>query len=129
MNTKIKLKGVNKMQMPGFTAESSLYKSEGHYYMHGASNQGRAAILPAGGGGDCFNNCLANNCSDLTGQEALDCRKACARTCSPATGGNMPSFGPCAKPFLSCLGVCALTLNPGCIDGCLAAADLCILTQ
>src|SRR5215471_8858876 len=130
MNAKTKLKGVNKMQMPGFTAGASLYKSEGYYYMQSASNQGRAAILPAADS-HCFSNCVAYACSDLDGLDALNCRKECSRTCRPLQGRNFPTAGPCFDPFWICMAGCVLSSlvlaspSVACVDGCIATADIC----
>jgi hypothetical protein len=39
---------MNKMNMPGFTAETSLYKTSGHYYRLGTldANKGSGEVLP-----------------------------------------------------------------------------------
>lgn len=134
MKVKTKLKGANKMQIPGFTAESSLYKSGGYYYTHGTSNQGRASILPAlgaGPGGDCFDNCDLRRCSNLDGDALLRCEKRCSDICfptGPSTGPNIPSFGgPCEKGFLACELGCLFSLDVGCADACIAAYTACTL--
>jgi hypothetical protein len=116
MNAKTKLKGVNKMQMPGFTAGASLYKAEGHYYTHGTSNQIRAAILPAvgsGPSGDCLDNCM-NNC-DPTGQDSVRCQQRCNRVCfgsgaPPPPPPPPPTHEQCQTDQNNCFA--AVTLLP-----------------
>jgi len=51
------------MNMPGFTAEASLYKTSRHYSMAGTVDQSSGTIYPAIlRGANCFRNCLNSLC-------------------------------------------------------------------
>lgn len=121
------------MQMPGFTAGASLYKAEGHYYTHNASNQVRAAIFPAlgaGDGGNCLDNCTSR-CDNLDGAAYQRCVTRCGSVCFPTgpfTGPNNPSFGgPCEKGWAACQVGCLFALDIGCSDACTAAYTACTI--
>src|SRR5712692_3979488 len=97
------------MSIPGFDAETSLYKTSGHYRMIGKSGQADGAIYPALSISDLFSSSLgladlgigsSRNLSDLFSVDGpfvtlIPCGalgKACCR--APARSQNIPAFGP-----------------------------------
>jgi hypothetical protein len=68
------------MALPGFTAETSLYKTNGHYSTIRAHSQVNATVHLASVDMDCYNTCYGS------GEDASYCRNLCCVeevTCSP----------------------------------------------
>ncbi len=83
---------MNTTNMPGFTAEVSLYKTSNRYHMIGATPQAggmvhAAQIAP--GGASCFSQCFRECIQD--GFLPFQCGPACRRQCNPLP----PTCGPC----------------------------------
>jgi hypothetical protein len=58
------------MNIPGFSAQASLYKTSGHYHStHAFTESGGNALRPAQGPWGCNTRCL------------WDCRRWCTRQC------------------------------------------------
>jgi hypothetical protein len=98
------------MEMPGFTAGASLYKTEGHYYTRSTSNQVRAAILPALGAGDgaggCLDNCTSK-CDNLDGIAYQRCVTRCGHICFPTGQPPAPlTLTQCYDNFYECKATC-----------------------
>jgi hypothetical protein len=71
----------NTMNMPGFTAEWSAYRTSGHYQMTASSYAYGSSIRPQQG---CDLECLGtcpDACSDLEGRLRLECLRSCRRLC------------------------------------------------
>jgi len=52
------MKKNDKMRMPAFSAEASLYQTSGYYRMVGAPIQAEGAIQLAAIGGSCWKTCM-----------------------------------------------------------------------
>lgn len=65
------------MNMPGFTAEASLYQTNEPYRHFGTSNQTKRSIHMAYN--SCVKQCVDNFCDDQTTDPS--CYKECVRTC------------------------------------------------
>jgi hypothetical protein len=63
------------MNIPGFTAEASLYRKIERYRMAGAHAQADGAIQPAQRG-NCYWDCMAN-CTDLDYYCSVNCNCFC----------------------------------------------------
>jgi hypothetical protein len=77
------------MNMPGFTASSSLLQTSKSYYSSNRSASTAGAVYPAFCSWPCYSNCRATctpGCSDLSGAAKgaclreciVDCREACS---------------------------------------------------
>jgi hypothetical protein len=79
------------MNLPGFTAQSSLYKTTARYRMT-AGFVANGAILPQACDLDCLGECLPG-CEGLLGREHAQCVLGCSREC----GCTQPQqvCGPC----------------------------------
>jgi hypothetical protein len=81
------------MSMPIPTAEASLYKTSGHYFMTNGSQHAARAVLPQQIGPcdpGCLSDCI-DGCYDLPPQARIACIRACRRECCPPP----PTCGPC----------------------------------
>jgi hypothetical protein len=125
------------MSIPGFAAETSLYKATRHYRMIGEFDQADGVIYPALSISDLFSSSLglanldirsSRNLSDLFSVDGpfvtlIPCGalgKACCR--APARSQNIPAFGP----IVSCqqgLG-CDITTNK-CVSTCGGTGQVC----
>lgn len=97
---------MNTMNMPGFTAEVSLYKAINHYHMVGAIHQDDGTVHPAQTeSGDpfcvprCFRACIEGGGSGF--QCSQECRSECnpSITCGTCVGVRQCSDGsqrPCS---------------------------------
>ena len=111
------------MNLPGFTAASSLRLTEGIYRgqsLHGKSSVAVTAQQVSGVEntiGNCFGgNCIADFCSDLVGAEEAKCKAACAKPAKcggcrcTVSGGIRRCLRSCTKStpsaFLRCTGPC-----------------------
>lgn len=118
---------MNKMKMPGFTAETSLYRRNRQYQLSTSSPYAGSSQIepmlrggnpdePGGppGAGDCLSSCMLE-CGDLP---ADACKNMCAKFCfphGPNTGPNIPSFyGPCEVEWKDCLSSFDCLINPLC---------------
>ena len=74
------------MNIPGFTAESSVYRRS-RFYQHSAdfSNLNNNLIPQS-----CFDDCIDNDCQGRTGRDLLNCRGNCTSRCS---GSNVTGSG------------------------------------
>jgi len=75
---------MNTMNMPGFTAEVSLYKTINHYHMIEAIHQADGTVYAAQSGtGDpfCFGRCFRECIED--GFPPFQCGPACRQECNP----------------------------------------------
>src|SRR5438876_8067982 len=77
------------MNMPGFSAGFSVYRTDESYRMGGTLQGAEALIRPAQFlAPDCFGDtCIADNCLGLIGRAFTNCTHACAAPsrCSPCT--------------------------------------------
>ena len=82
---------MNTINMPGFTAASSLYRTSGHYQMT-ASFDANGGVVQQVCDADCLGECQ-KQCVGLTGREHADCVIGCSREC----GCIQPTqvCGPC----------------------------------
>jgi hypothetical protein len=80
------------MNMPGFNADSSVYRTSGRYYMRGGTVVGSGALYPAQQAcpPQCIRRCEAGCRAD--GNSQSFCRNLCRLDCE-AYGG------PCAPQF------------------------------
>jgi hypothetical protein len=99
------------MNMPGFTAESSAYRTRGHYRHYqmasGFTDHSASAVQPQACDLACLGEC-PQGCAGLTGREHADCVRLCRsecgctpqpQTCGPcqcnaATGWSQRCCGP-----------------------------------
>lgn len=85
---------MNTMKMPGFTAESSVYRTSGHYRMTSAFDANGGIIRPQVCDRDCAAECVSEVCNDLAGRERLQCVIGCRRGCGcvprPSPGPSTP---------------------------------------
>jgi hypothetical protein len=73
------------MNMPGFTAEATLYRQSGNYWMHGTHLARAGSVLPALLDMRCYRRCYplcTISCYEtggfLCGRECrIECREAC----------------------------------------------------
>lgn len=56
------------MKMPGFTAESSVYRTSGHYQMTAGFDVNSGVVRPQACDPDCLSEC-SPSCADLTGRD------------------------------------------------------------
>ena len=82
---------MNVTNIPGFTAEASLYKAINPYHMIGMLQQADGVIRPAQIASDpsCFPECFRECIQE--GIPPFQCGPACRRQCTPPR----PSCGPC----------------------------------
>lgn len=80
-----------RMEIPGFTAEASLYKAINLYRMNGPRRQADGVIQPAqiGPGPSCFLECFRDCIQE--GIPPFQCGPACRQQCNPPA----PTCGPC----------------------------------
>jgi hypothetical protein len=110
------------MNVPGFTAESSLYRTSGRYQMTVGFALNGGVLRPQLCSLTCLGNCLDNVCSGLTGEAGTNCRRDCGRSCGcnfppPIDcGANLNCGNHCCPPGSSCCD------HPGC---CPAGAHCC----
>jgi hypothetical protein len=64
------------MNIPGFTAEASLYRDSGQYQMAGAHTHADGAIQPAISRSNCYWDCMAS-CDDLAYYCSVNCSCFC----------------------------------------------------
>jgi hypothetical protein len=105
------------MNIPGFTAEASVYRGVGHKASPRMSaDVGRLLVIPAlrgrgdaPGGGDTSAACLGDCTSSCIneGANAAACAKMCERLCFPhGGGGRRPPArftGPCEDQAWACI--------------------------
>jgi hypothetical protein len=113
------------MSLPGFTADSSVYRTSGHYQMTAGFDANTGIIRPQQACDlECAAGC-ADACSDLTGREHAQCIISCRTECGcipprqvcgpcqchePATwsqqcclpDGTNCSQRPCPRPPIPC---------------------------
>ena len=75
------------MSMPGFTAETALYRSSEPYQMATAFNQADSVVHPAVGEIEpiCYGECTlacTSNCPIIGGQIARNCFRRCLTSCA-----------------------------------------------
>ena len=80
------------MNMPGFTAESSVYRTSGHYRMITGFGANRNVITPQLCNLDCLGECLPS-CNGLAGRAHADCVTGCRRECGCTP--SQQACGPC----------------------------------
>ena len=80
------------MNMPGFTAESSVYRTSGHYRMITGFDANRNVITPQLCNLDCLGECLPS-CDGLAGRAHADCVAGCRRGCGCMS--SQQACGPC----------------------------------
>src|SRR5215470_19514181 len=85
------------MNVPGFHAEASLYRTSGRYYMGGAHIQdgGRIYLAQQWCPPACVNACVSGCRAD--GESQSFCTKLCASDCSAYGGGIPLSCSPCVQ--------------------------------
>jgi hypothetical protein len=128
------------MKMAGFTAEASVYRTTGRYYIGRAPVQDDRSIHPALQfcphpvppqfcPSKCINDCVANCLRDNPGSKSF-CNSLCECDCS--TYSSLPlSCGPCVNQRQSCTlcggqTVTELCCDVRCGDGCCPdATDSC----
>src|SRR4029077_4049582 len=78
--------------MPGFTAESSIYRTSRHYQMSADFLANGVVVRPQICDADCMSECVPG-CEDFTGRLHAQCIIGCSRQC----GCIQPSqvCGPC----------------------------------
>ena len=86
------------MNIPGFTANASLYKTNGRYDVHDVYHQTEQRIYPA----DYIDQTCLGNCT-------RDCGDECAGTSGQ---GKSACIGECAKDNAACDSVCLRPGNP-----------------
>ena len=70
------------MNMPGYTAESSIYRTSGQYWMTAGIDASGAIIRPQACDLDCLNDCTPD-CDEFIGQARARCLANCRRLCCP----------------------------------------------
>jgi hypothetical protein len=87
---------MNIMNMPGFTAEASLYKTINHYHMIEAIHQADGTVHAAQLDLDCYSQCISE-CIQSDGAGA-QCGPACIDECSntAVTCGRCVGFRQCS---------------------------------
>lgn len=83
---------MNTMNMPGFTAESSVYRTSGHYQMAAGFDANGGVVQLQACDVDCLREC-PGGCGDLTGRQRAQCLTQCRNRC-----GCIPQSqvcGPC----------------------------------
>ncbi len=70
------------MNVPGFTAEASLYRTSRHYHIGRTAIHAEGTIQPAIRNPRCMEDCLDMCNSDPNLYEFNDCNEACACACS-----------------------------------------------
>jgi hypothetical protein len=100
------------MKMPGFSAETSLYRTARTYGTVATSPPQRGVtpgLLPRNGGNGCLSDC-ADSCSDLVGTAQRACVANCRRKCSAGGGGGGAGGGgggtTCPPGLSNCGGTC-----------------------
>jgi hypothetical protein len=78
--------------MPGFTAESSVYRTSGHYQMTVGFDANGRLVQPQVCDVDCVNECQLS-CVGLTGREHAQCIRLCSIECGCIQ--QPPVCGPC----------------------------------
>ena len=130
---------MNIMNLPGFTAEASVYKTRRHYRVACTPHvlvDGRGVlphrieqkIYPAFQDQNCLNDCLQNCGSVCVGSDKGSCIRICARenaACriSCEIPGNPPNGGggmtACAPGLINCSGLCVdASVDPSNCGGC-----------
>src|SRR5690242_8620184 len=74
---------MNTMNMPGFTAESSVYRRSRFYQHTDDFSNITNNLIPQACDEQCFQDCI-DGCVGLPGQQGADCRRRCpAHCCQP----------------------------------------------
>ena len=74
------------MNMPGFTAESSVYRTSGHYQMTAGFDANGGVIRPQACDRDCMSECVEACDYDFPpGRMRAQCVLACPRECGCPT--------------------------------------------
>ncbi len=84
---------MNTINMPGFTAESSVYRTSGHYQMTAGFDANGGVVQPQACDADCARECGEGECGDLTGRQRLQCLRQCFNRCG--CGPQPQVCGPC----------------------------------
>jgi hypothetical protein len=71
---------MNTINMPGFTAESSVYRTSGLYQMTAAFDSNGGVIRPQACDVGCMEECVPG-CEDLIGRLRAQCIIGCSRGC------------------------------------------------
>ena len=111
-----------KMKMPGFNAETSLYKTSRHYHMAATGSATAAGVLPQhflGGGGEAFSPFGMGGLSIVGG----------------FGGPGIMAFSWCQVGCVAlgavCVGLCTVFTGPAvpvCITACVVATAACVAT-
>ena len=80
------------MKLPGFNAESSVYRTRGHYRMMSNFNTNDSAVQPQTCDLACLGECRGD-CTGLTGREHAQCIRLCNTQCGCTP--QPPACGPC----------------------------------
>ncbi len=91
---------MSKMNLPGFTAEASLYRTSNQYQQATAGRTGTAFVMPSAIAGgiistlSCYGGCFWDYIKCL------------------GSGGPLPRDPYCGLFFQLCIGICQLTTGP-----------------
>src|SRR3569623_1481522 len=80
------------MKMPGFTAESSVYRPSGHYQVTSGFDWNGGVVHTQACDLDCWDECQ-QGCGGLTGREHAQCIRLCSIECGCIS--QPPVCGPC----------------------------------
>lgn len=91
------------MNLPGFNAEASVYRTRGHYYMARTATCESGRIEPAlqNCPSWCVRDCLAGCHAD--GNSKSFCERLCSQDCSAYGTGEPVSCGPCVQNVQTCI--------------------------
>jgi hypothetical protein len=95
---------MNTINMPGFTAEASIYKrSRGYHIVVNAEPMREFLVIPQQ---ICDPNCLSQCISDCISGCAgdLDCVRTCRPSCRTLCCPCQTTCGPCSQTCTDCLG-------------------------
>ncbi len=91
------------MNMPGFNAEASIYRTPGHYYMAPTAIYKNGSVQPAQQNCPpwCIQDCIAGCQAD--GLSKTRCTMLCNQDCSAYGTGRPISCGPCIQNVQTCI--------------------------
>jgi hypothetical protein len=102
------------MNLPGFSAEASVYKTSGRYYIAWAATGARGGIEPAQQFCPpwCIQDCIAGCRAD--GNSPGFCGGLCSRECNAYGSGKPASCGPCVQNVQTCILCGGVTTTRSC---------------
>ena len=102
------------MNLPGFNAETSVYRTRGHYYMAGTAIRESGSIEPAQENCPvwCVRDCITGCQKD--GLSGSFCARLCQQDCGAYGSGKPISCGPCVQNVQTCILCGGVTTTRSC---------------